>query len=98
MFVLGLIGIGYTVFMSIFGPQKKAEAADMVIEERANNLRLEYDKKFISLDDRLAEITKNNQNHLHTIEQKQDTLTGLVIQLGKDVVRLETTINIKLPK
>lgn len=98
MFVLGLLGIGYSVVMSIYRPQAESKTNDMLMDQRANFLRSEYDKKFISIDERLAEITKNNQNHLHTIEQKQDALTGLVIQLGKDVVRLETTINIKLPK
>lgn len=98
MFLLGLIGIAYTVFISIYGPQKKSETNDLLLDQRANFLRDEYDGKFKDIQDKFDELAKNNQNHLHTIEQKLDSMTNLVINLGKDVVRIETIINIKLPK
>lgn len=98
MFVIGLIGIGFTVFKSIFDPQKKSETNDLLMDQKADFLRSEYDKKFISIDDRLNELAKNNQNHLHTLETKLDALTKLVVDNGKDLVRIETTMNIKLPR
>lgn len=95
-FVLGLIGILFTVFKLIFYPQKEAKTNELLLDQKANFLRDEYDKKFATLDIRFAEITKDNQNHLHTLEKQMDTLTNIIIQQGKDLVRLETTINIKL--
>lgn len=98
MFVLGLIGIGYTVFMSIFGPQKKSETNDLLLDQKASFLREEYAAKFKDIEGKFDELTRQNQNHLHTLESKLDSLTNLVVSLSKDVVRIETIINIKLPK
>ena len=98
MFVLGLIGVAFTVFKVIFDPQKKSETNDLLTDQKANLLREEYEKRFIALDVKFAELTKTNQNHLHTIESKIDSLTGLIVQQGKDLVRLDTIIDIKLPK
>lgn len=98
MFVLGLIGIGYTVFRSIYGQQMKGETADLLINQRANFLRDEYEKKFLDIQSKFDELSKVNQNHLHTIENKLDSLSALVVQQGKEIVRLQTTIDIKLLK
>ena len=98
IFTIGILSGLYAFFKLVIFPQKQSKAKDQLDDQKAKFLRSEYDKKFVSLDERLAEVTKNNQNHLHTIDTKLDALTKMIVDLGKDVIRLETTLNIKLPK
>ena len=98
MFVLGLIGIGYAVFINIFGPQKTAESNDLLMDQKANFLREENDKRFEIIDKRLNDLAKDNQNHLHTIEDNVKTLTGTVSMMRNSITKLETIIQERIPQ
>lgn len=47
-----------------------------------------------SLNSVIADI---KQNHLHTIDVKQDQQATLLLGMAKDLVRLEVTINERIP-
>lgn len=98
MFVLGLIGIGYTVFKSIYIPQQKSETNDLLTDQKANFLRDQYDKRFVDIQTHISELTATNQNHIHTIDTKIDALTAMVNQMGKDIIKLETIIQERVHK
>lgn len=97
-FTLGLIGIIITVFRFIYDPQKKSESNDLLMEQKMTFLREEYDKRFGLLQNDLATITKQNQNHLHTIDTKMDSLLASINCITRDLTRVETTLNERMPK
>jgi Na+/glutamate symporter len=60
------------------------------------------DKRFETMNNRVGELIKNEQNHLHTVETKLDalstTVTTMTINISTELAKLETVINERIPK
>ena len=98
MFVIGLIGIIFTVFKAFYDPQKKFETNDLLIEQKSNFLADAYDKKFADVQTNIDNLNTINQNHLHTLDIKIDNLSVQVSSICKDIIKLETIINERIPR
>ena len=86
MFALGLIGILFTVFRSVYDPQKRSETNDLLMEQLIGKNQAD-----------IKTLTKQTDNHIHTIEVKVDAIKAEVNDLTKGLVRLETIINERIP-
>lgn len=83
-FVLGLLGVLFTVYNRIRDPQETSK-----IKEATMNLRI---------SDISSRVDKMISNDLPHIDAKIETMRLDIQNVGKDLVRLETTINERIPK
>lgn len=108
-FALGIIGILFSIFLYFRTPQEaldKKQAIDVEKNDGKLNLfdeKMKWEKE--SNNARFAEVQQNikdsfslAQNHVHTVDTKVDALKVIVEQIGKDIVRLTTTIEERIPK
>lgn len=113
MFVLGLLGIIFSVYNYFRNPQeemeKKQAVAEQDVESKAKILaqQLEWykssnDEKFGDMGERLDSAFKLAQNHIHSVDIKVDTLTSMVnsmnVQMSNKITELATIIDNRIPK
>jgi len=98
MFVIGLGGILYTAFRAFYDPQKKSETNDLLMDQKANFLSEIYERRFKEIQTRFNELASQNQNHLHTLDTKMDEIRECTSVISRDVVRLQTIIDERIPK
>jgi len=109
MFVIGIVGVLFSVYTYFRNPQdilEKTLAVDRAkddgtiakLEQRAQWEKEANEKKFTELGTRINDSMTLAQNHIHTIDTKVD---GLVEQMGvmsNKVTELTTIINERIPK
>lgn len=97
-FGLGLLGIIFTVYHYFKNPQIKGDKVDALFSQQIKFLQESNDRRFCDMQKEIKEVLAVSQNHIHTVDTKVDSLTGVVFQLSKDVVRLGTIIEERIPK
>lgn len=97
-FILGIIGIIITVWRSVKEPQFKSEKVDALLEQKVKFSNLTTEQRFSEINKKFESLQVSNNNHLHTVETKVDALNCTVVELGKDVVRVQTLLEERLPK
>lgn len=55
------------------------------------------DRRFKDMQEAFALLVTNNQNHLHTVDSKVDNLNTTVTGMGKEMVRMATLLDERLP-
>ncbi len=84
MFILGLIGIIVTVYKSLTAPQIQSDKVDIKMEDRLSTL----EKVVIEI----------REKHLTSVEGDIKALNITIQDLAKNVVRLSTIIDERIPK
>lgn len=108
-FVLGLLGMIFTVFNYFKDPQTeldKRQAVDQTqVDGKAALLaqQVQYDKesterRFSEMGSRIENAMTLAQNHIHTVDTKVEVLNGSVNGMAREVVRLSTIIEERMPK
>lgn len=98
LFALGLLGTIFTVFNYFRDPQIKAETTDALIEQKLKYINEANDTRFRTVQDTIAALTTQSQNHIHTIDTKVDTLVKSMNDTNINVARLATIIDERIPK
>lgn len=109
VFVIGVLGVIFSVFLYFRNPQVKAEKNDALIEQKikltkeADEQRLKLiqesnDRRFADMHDEIKSVLATSQNHIHTVDTKVDHLTANVVKMGQEIVRLGTIIEERIPK
>lgn len=107
--VLAIISIGFNVWWSLKKPQisqdKKEALNNQAIEDRADVLAQQLKWQNESNERRFAELKTSNEcaitlanNHTNETNVKVDNLASLVNQQGKDIIKLATIIDERIPK
>jgi hypothetical protein len=108
VFVLGLLGTIFTVYNYFRNPQiglDKKQALDEkdrirkddLIEQKIKWEREVNDQKFCDFGNRLDKAMELAQNHTHTVDVKVDKLIEVVSVMGKDLIKLGTIIEERIP-
>lgn len=113
MFVIGIVGMVFTIWEKVKKPQnelEKRQAVDRVAEQGNNKIleqRLQWeketnDKRFMEMGTRLESAMTLAQNHTHTVDVKVDQLIkdvgAMNLSLTKEVSTLSAIINERVPK
>lgn len=114
MFVLGLLGIIFSVFNYFRNPQVDLEKSQALNEERDKNkatttetsllnqaLNQEKESnnvRFKDLGERIDKSMTLAQNHIHTVDTKVDKLSQEVGGLALQITKLATIIDERMPK
>ena len=97
-FVIGLIGIIFTIYNYFRDPQIKGERVDALIDQRIGFIQESNDRRFGDVHKEIEAVNKLNQNCIHTIETKVDTLTSSVNDSKVEIGKLATIIDERIPK
>lgn len=99
LFVIGIFGTVFTVYNRITTPQQRSELSDALQQQREKIFAELYEKRFTETQSQIKELTRVNQNHLHTLETKIDGAISSQNQTNIEIAKLETTIGLllKLP-
>jgi hypothetical protein len=77
----------FNVYKSWRVPQERTEKADIILQSDVKALR-----------ERLDAEQRERLNHLHTLDLKMDETNKAVQDLAKELVRLNTILEERLPK
>jgi len=98
LFLISVLGSIFAVYLYFRNPQvaidKKAALLAQEIGLRDNSV----DSRFMQMQTDIKESYTLAQNHMHTVDTKIDVLSEQVVLLGKEVVRLSTIIDERIPK
>jgi hypothetical protein len=96
-FAFGILAIIFGVYRYFKTPQIDTEKKDALLAQQVQWSKEITEKRFEDLDKRLGESLAISQNHIHTIDIKVDGIGLTVSQLGKELVRLSTIIEERIP-
>lgn len=108
-FALGILAIIFAIFNYFRVPQedleKKQAVSEKEVESRAGLLAQQVqwekesnEKKFAEFGVRLDNSLTMAQNHIHSVDVKVDALTTSVNEMGKEMTKLSTIIEERIPK
>lgn len=97
-FVLGIGGLIFTVYSYFRNPQIEADKRDIKFAEQMKALTESNELRFKTIQDNFSSLLLQSNNHIHTVDTKVDNLTGEVTKMGKEIVRLGTIIEERIPK
>lgn len=91
------MGVIFSVYRYFRDPQIKSDKTDALMEQRFQWGQENVDKRFKDFQDSFSLLVSTSQNHLHTLDTKIEALTVVSVQMQKDVVRLMTIIEERIP-
>lgn len=94
-FGIGIIGIIFTIYNYFRNPQIRSDKIDALLEQKLGFVSKSFEDRFCRFDRDLVNL---RDNHIHTLDTKLDSLASIVNQMGKDVVKLSTIIEERIPK
>lgn len=109
MFAIGIIGTIFAIYKSYHNPQvdldKKVAVDQSEVDGKAKLLaqQLQWtiegnEKRFADVQGSIKEAFLLAQNHTHTVDVKVDKLIELTGEMGKEITRLATIIEERIPR
>ena len=98
MFTLGILGVLFTIYKYFRDPQVNTEKKDAILAQQVQWSSEATERRFKGIQESFNGLLLQSNNHVHTIDVKVDSLHDLVDEMGKDIVRLTTIIDERIPK
>lgn len=97
-FGIGIIGIIFTIFQYFNKPQIQADKRDALFEQKLKSLIDANEMRFNTMQKNFEGLLLQSNNHIHTVDTKVEGLSSSINGMGKDIVRLATIIDERIPK
>ena len=97
-FAIGIIGTIFAVYKYFKNPQIEIEKKDALLEQQVQNNSEIAEKRFKDIQDNFNGLLLQSNNHIHTVDTKVDFLTKTVNDMGKDIIKLSTIIEERIPR
>lgn len=97
LFAIAILSLIFGIYKYFSDPQIRADKTDALLLQQLSNSEQGTDRRFKDMQDRFDQLVTNNQNHLHTVDTKVDALKDLIVGMGKDMVRVQTILEERLP-
>lgn len=98
LFVLALLTILFQVYKYFRDPQTANDKKDALLGQQLKSSSESVDMRFKTMQDNFSALLLQSNNHIHTVDTKVDVLVSTISQLGKDVVKLSTIIEERMPR
>lgn len=98
VFVIGLLGVLFSIFIYFKDPQIAAEKTDALLKQQMGFFIDTTEKRFQTMQENHHQLVLQSNNHIHTVDTKVDKLHASVDKLGNEVVKLSTIIEERIPK
>lgn len=97
VFTLGILGTIFTVFSYFRNPQIASEKKDALLAQQVNWTAEATDRRFKDMQESFQALLLQSNNHIHTVDTKVDQLGQVMVQMGKEIVKLSTIIDERIP-
>lgn len=97
-FVVGLLGVLFGVYHYFRNPQIDSDKRDALIEQRMKFYGESTDRRFSDMQKQITDSQQLANNHIHTIDTKVDEVNKNLSTMGKEITRLATIIEERIPK
>ena len=98
MFVLGILGVLFAVYRYFKDPQTQEEKKASLLAQQVQYTIEANERRFSEMQNNIKDSFALGQNHIHTVDTKVDALSLSVDKMGKDLVRLATIIEERIPQ
>jgi hypothetical protein len=78
--------------------QKEVEAKAQLLAQQVEWQKEATEKRFVEMNLSLKESMTLAQNHIHTVDTKVDKMNENIVLMGKEITRLATIIEERMPK
>lgn len=96
--IIGVIGMIFTVYNYFKNPQIRAEKLDALLDQRVKFTNEINNNRFCDLQNDIKKSFELAQNHSNEALAGIKELTVVTNDMGKQVVRLQTIIEERLPR
>lgn len=97
-FAIGLVGILFTIYKSIFDPQAEFNKTDALIQQQMKWFTESTESRFKTMQDSFNALLLQSNNHIHTVDTKVDKLKESIDTMGREITKLGTIIEERVPK
>lgn len=98
MFAIGVVSIIFSIYNSYRNPQIEGDKKDAMLAQQVQWTIEGNEKRFSDMQTNIKEAFALGQNHIHTVDTKVDVLTKEVIGMAKEITRLTTIIEERIPQ
>ncbi len=95
---LGTVAIIFVFAIKEFFAWMKAKKESGISGNGANPSEREIDRRFREVHEQITTLVTQTQNHIHTIDTKVETANLNIIEMGKEITKLATIIEERIPK
>jgi hypothetical protein len=97
-FALGIIAIVFTIYRYFKDPQTDDEKQAALLGQRVQFMYENFEARYKSMQDNFNSLLLQSNNHIHTLDVKIDKLACETTDLVKEVTKLQTIIDERIPK
>lgn len=98
MFVLGLVGLSFTIWGKVTNPQKDSEKTDALMAQQIKFFIDGTERRFGEIQTSFQALLLQSNNHIHTVDTKVEGLTAAVSSMGNEITKLATIIDERVPR
>lgn len=98
VFIVGILGSIFTVYNYFKEPQIKSEKIDALIQQKMEFTIKSTEERFNQMQKNFEGLLLSSNNHVHTVDTKVDKLREDIGCMGREVTRLATIIEERIPK
>lgn len=93
-----VMGTVFAVYLYFRNPQVESDRREALLNQQTTTFMASTADRFKEMQESFNSLLLQSGNHIHTVDTKVEALTATVGMMGKDVVRLSTIIEERIPK
>ena len=97
-FIIGLIGVIFTVYQYFKNPQIAGDKKDALLAQQVQWQIEVTERRFKDIQENFNGLLTNQNNHLHTVEVRVEELYKTVCSIEENIVKLSTIIEERIPR
>ena len=98
MGIVGIIGVIFTIYKYFRDPQISTDKKDALLAQQVQWSSEATERRFKEMNDNFQALLLQSNNHIHTVDTKVEALNLSVTNMGKEIVKLATIIDERMPK
>lgn len=98
VFVLGVLGVIFSVYRYFRDPQVASEKKDALLAQQVQWAKEGADTRFKDMQESFQSLLLQSNNHIHTVDTKVDKVAGSVATMAIEVAKLTTIIEERIPR
>lgn len=98
MFFVGIVGTIFGVYKHFKDPQIDSEMTDALMNQAFRHYTETTEKRFSDIQENFKSLLLQSNNHIHTVDTKVDKVHSTMDEMGKQIVKLGTIIEERIPR
>lgn len=98
MVFFGIVGTIFGVYKHFKDPQIDSELSDALMNQSFKHYTDTTEKRFNDMHENFKSLLLQSNNHIHTLDTKVDKAHSSIDEMGKQIVKLGTIIEERIPR